>query len=106
MHGGEFIGLVAVLLIFGWPIALILTGHHRRLVEMKLRMGQQADENVMAELKEMKQQIAQLRDTTTRYDLSFDTALQRLESRMANMEQRMSRIEKSAESAPASQVGR
>ena len=33
--------------------------------------------------------MAALRDTTTRYDMSFDTALQRLENRMAYLEQQV-----------------
>ena len=34
----------------------------------------------------LRKEVEQLRDTTTRYDLSFDTALQRLEARVGHLE--------------------
>lgn len=34
----------------------------------------------------LRKEVDQLRDTTTRYDLSFDTALQRLEARVGYLE--------------------
>ena len=34
----------------------------------------------------LKREVAALRDTTTRYDMAFDTALERLESRIAQVE--------------------
>src|SRR5438105_1234142 len=49
-------------------------------------------------IEQLRKEVAQLRDTTTRYDLAFDTALQRLESRISHMESRTSAQE---EPAPA-----
>ena len=43
-------------------------------------------EELVEEMKGLRKEFAQLRDTTTRYDLAFDTALQRLESRVSHME--------------------
>ena len=34
----------------------------------------------------LRKEVAELRDITTRYDMSFDTALQRLESRVGQLE--------------------
>lgn len=42
---------------------------------------------------EVKKQLAELRDMATRYDLSFDTALKRLEGRMTFLEQRVQPME-------------
>jgi uncharacterized coiled-coil protein SlyX len=39
-----------------------------------------------AEIQRLQQQITELRETTTRYDVSFDSALQRLERRIAEVE--------------------
>ena len=41
----------------------------------------------------LRKELADLKDTSTRYDVSFDTALQRIESRVATVEQRTSRLE-------------
>jgi hypothetical protein len=92
---GMFIGLVTVICIFGLPWYYY---HQRKMLEIKLRGGMASDSNVLKELQEMKQQIADLRDTTTRYDMSFDAALQRMESRMGMVEQRLSTVERSSQS--------
>ncbi len=80
------IPLVVVTLIFGIPIVAILTHHHRKVLEMKLRLKQEMDQSIRMELQSIRNQIQQLRDTTTQYDMSFDTALQRLESRVSHLE--------------------
>jgi len=90
---GEFIGLVAVVMVFGIPLAAIYSEHKRKLAEMRLRLGSQSDERTLAALNDLRQQITELRDTTTRYDLSFDAALQRLESRVGNLERRVTAVE-------------
>lgn len=40
------------------------------------------------EVESLRRELAELRDTATRYDLSFDAALQRMESRVGHLEQR------------------
>ena len=92
---GEFIGLAAVLMMFGIPIVAIITGHQRKMAEMKFKGGG-AEGNVIKEIHELKQQFSELRDTTTRYDLSFDAALQRIESRVGHLESRVSNIEQTS----------
>jgi len=74
------------------PITAIYTSHKRSLIEMQLKMGR-GDQNVLAEIAEIKRQITEIRDTSTRYDMSFDAALQRIESRVGNLEGRMSAVE-------------
>jgi len=79
-------GVLAIMLIFGLPIVAILTSHHRRIVEMNLKARHSGDDTVLAELRKVRQEVEELRDTTTRFDLSFDTAIQRLESRVEHLE--------------------
>ena len=102
MDGGEFIGLVAVVLIFGMPFVGIITAHHRKLMEMKLKMGAQLQSTSSSEFLELRRAIDELRDTTTRYDISFDAALQRIESRVGHLEGRVNSIEQ----ADAKQITR
>ena len=87
------IPLAAVLCIFGIPIVAILTSHKQKVLEMKLRQKSSADESVMAEFRELKKQFNELRDNTSQYDMSFDTAMQRLDSRLTGLEGRMRKVE-------------
>lgn len=89
----ELIGLVAVVMVFGIPITAIVTAHFRQLAQMKMNRSSEQDQTLLHELQAVKQQIEQLRDTTTQYDMSFDTALQRLEARVSHLETRSNRYD-------------
>jgi aspartate carbamoyltransferase catalytic subunit len=88
MNEGEVIALAITTftLLIGLPS--VIFRHLRQMAEIKLKTEQQnmGSQKVLSEIQELKTQMAALRDTTTRYDMSFDTALQRLESRVANLE--------------------
>lgn len=89
---GEIIGLVAVICIFGTPLIAVIANHQQKLAEIRSK-GQSADTALAEEIRNLKLQVEEMRDTTTRYDMSFDTALQRIESRVSNVEQRLSTVE-------------
>jgi hypothetical protein len=72
--------------IFGSLVAFASMRHRAKLEEMRLLRGHGGSADVVSEIRQLQQQIHELRDTTTRYDMSFDAALQRLESRVAHME--------------------
>lgn len=74
--------------VFGLPFSVLWMQHKRKMLELQLRMHTQGDANVTAQLEAMRQELRQLRDTTMQYDLSFDTALQRMESRIETLERR------------------
>jgi predicted nucleic acid-binding Zn-ribbon protein len=74
-------------------------GHRQKIAQMRFEQVKKADDAVAAELSALKQQVAALRETTTNYDLSFDSALQRLESRVGNIEQRLAKVERENEIA-------
>jgi uncharacterized protein YlxW (UPF0749 family) len=58
------------------------------MMEMKLQMQSQGDSNLQAQVEALRQEVRSLRDTTMQYDLSFDTALQRMEARVESLERR------------------
>jgi hypothetical protein len=87
---------VAILAVFGIPIIAILTSHQQKMAQLRAQSSQATDAKVLEELQSLKQQMAELRDTTTRYDMSFDAALQRIESRVGNVEGRVATLEQSA----------
>lgn len=86
----DLAGIIAIICLFGMPIFF---HHQRKMLEMRMKSQGQEGQNLASELREIKNQMAELRDTTTRYDMSFDSALQRLESRMGQMDQRIHSIE-------------
>lgn len=70
------------------PIVAIVTSHQRKVLEMKLRLKGEVPNELKAELAELKRQVAELRDTTTKFDMSFDAAVGRLEDRVDKVEAR------------------
>lgn len=85
---GEIIGLTSVVLIFGLPIIWIWTEHQRKVLQMKLQLNKQGDTDLRTEFEALRQEVRSLRDTTMQHDLSFDTALQRMEQRVERIEGR------------------
>src|SRR5262245_60428961 len=66
-------------------IVIIGTRAWQKVEAMKYQ-GVQGKSELASTVTELKREVAQLRDTTTRYDMAFDTALERLESRIAQVE--------------------
>jgi hypothetical protein len=92
MPPGDFIGLIAVLGVFGIPIVAIWTSHKQKIVEMQMKLLQQGDASVHASIEALRQEVQQLKDTTMQYDLSFDNALQRMEQRVEGLERRVNEV--------------
>lgn len=89
MGPGDVFLIPLVAIVFGTGMIVSVVGlamhHHRKLLEMKQRGSIQAA-RPDAEIEKLRAEIAELRETTTRYDLSFDTALQRIEGRLEVVE--------------------
>jgi hypothetical protein len=76
------------------PIIAIVAAFKHKSEELRIKAGMMGDANVASQLREIQNQITELRDTTTRYDMSFDSALQRIESRVGNLENRVTAVER------------
>jgi hypothetical protein len=63
------------------------------MMKMKMQLQNQGDANLRASVEALQQEVRALRETSTQYDLSFDSALQRMESRMENVERRVQAVE-------------
>lgn len=70
------------------PIVAIVTSHQRELAKIKAQKSAQVPANVEAELQALRNEVAALRDTTTRFDMSFDAAITQLENRVDRVETR------------------
>ncbi len=83
---GDLIGLVAVVLIFGGPMFALWTKYQLERERIRQEKSDRAFEQV-------RQELAQVREISTQYALSFEDALQRIEHRLDNLEQRLSAVE-------------
>ncbi|NUQ70966.1 MAG: hypothetical protein HUU17_09120 [Chthonomonadales bacterium] len=79
-------------IIFSVPIIAIITEHRRKLLELKMKAGSSAE--LDSGMRGLSKEIADLRETATQYDISFDAALERLEARVVGMEKRIDRLER------------
>ena len=94
--GHEFINdILQPLAVFGGIAMVIWASAKAKLEHRKLdmRQGQPletrsplAEDRVLAELKAMQQQMAEMQSTGHQFDISFDEALNRLEGRINRLE--------------------
>ncbi len=96
--GETLVALMGCVFVFGIPLSLIWTSHKRKMMELQLRLRGDQDMGVRPELNALREEVRALRDTSMQYDLSFDSALQKMEQRMQSMERRANQAE-----IPASQ---
>ncbi len=89
----EVLALLIPVLALSIPIVAIITTHKHKIEEMRLRAGAQGDSSLASEIRDLKNQISEIRDSTTRYDMSFDSALQRIEARVGSIEGRLTTVE-------------
>jgi hypothetical protein len=81
----EWVGAIAIFSIFGWIPLKVILGHIAKMAEIKAKNGL-GGENVAQQLAQMQSELKALRETTTRFDVSFDAALTRLEERVQSAE--------------------
>jgi hypothetical protein len=84
----EALALLIPIAAMGIPITAIWTSHLRKMAEIRAQQGATLPPDVRTDLAEMKRQINELRETTTRFDMSFDAAVTRLEERVDHIEER------------------
>ncbi|MGC4047943.1 MAG: hypothetical protein QM758_29465 [Armatimonas sp.] len=101
----EVIALAGMTLTFGIPLLAIWTHHVRKLAEIKARGVENKDSALRNEVAALRAEVEALRDTTTKFDLSFDSQLTQLETRMERAESKsvdMSRYQ--TEETPQNQL--
>ena len=79
------LGILPMMLL-AIPLYALWANHRRQMEQMRLQHKGTVSEPVRAELNALREEVKQLRDTSMSYDISFDSALQRVEQRVANIE--------------------
>ncbi|MBX3114995.1 MAG: hypothetical protein KF836_10560 [Fimbriimonadaceae bacterium] len=72
---GELIPIVAIMMVFGIPIAAILTTHQRKMAELihgKQAEAQQINPAVMHELQTLRGEVSRLRDQVNSQTLALE----------------------------------
>lgn len=77
-------GVAAIIGAAGWAKAERIRAERMGRAEAASDKAQ--DSAVLAELKEMKQQMAEMHSTSHQFDISFDEALSRMEGRVGRLE--------------------
>lgn len=93
---GELAGLITVMGMFGWiPIAVYFK--HKIYLEQLKHQNSLSDEQVVQSLNELRREVQELRETTTKFDMSFDAALTQMEERVDEIDARTARAGDSAQ---------
>ncbi len=87
MNGSE---IIPIMFVFSIPLLAIWTSHKRKMLELQLKLKQQGGGvEVQGAINALREEVKQLRDTSMSYDISFDSAMQRMENRVENLERRV-----------------
>ena len=73
-------------MVFGVGAIAVITEHMQKMAKIRVEQHAHGSREVMDAVESLRREVADLRETTTRYDMSFDMALQRMESRVAKLE--------------------
>lgn len=88
--GPETLGVFIPIIALCIPIIAIRSKHQQRMAEIKaatmLNGNTNVSPNIAVEIAALRQEVAALRETTTRFDMSFDAALTRLEQRVDHID--------------------
>src|SRR3989442_1419990 len=82
------VAIVAIVMVFGVGAIAVVTEHFQKMAKIRANAEGKDRKAITEAIEDLRRELCDLRDTTTKYDMSFDSALQRLESRMNHMEQR------------------
>ncbi len=103
----DLVQLLGACFLFGWIPITVYWKNKIRFEEVRAqnrRAGNSDDSATLNALRELRQEVQALRDTTTKFDMTFDAALDRLEARVERVETRTAAV--GADQVPAAVVGR
>jgi hypothetical protein len=106
MNPAVIIPIFGITFTMGIPLLAIWTGHVRKLAEIKANGTKSNDNSLRGEVEALRAEVASLRDTTTKFDLSFDSQLTQLETRMERSESQNLKRYQSEETPQTQALGR
>lgn len=90
------IPIVAIVMGVGGDIIKRILRSQEHRLEMKLRLQEGKSNSSQAEIDALRREIAALRDTSTQFDVSLSSSVERLEQRMGRVETKVAASNASA----------
>jgi sensor histidine kinase regulating citrate/malate metabolism len=89
----DIVGLALIMCIVGpvlfVPITAMVLKHRKEMLEMELERRRLSNQEIVAQIEALRQELAQLRDTSTQYDMSLQANLEILQERVRMLEQQL-----------------
>ena len=89
----DIVGLALIVCIFGPMLFVLITAtvlwYRKEMLEMEQEQRRQSNQEVIAQIEALRQELAQLRDTSTQYDMSLQANLEMLQERVRLLEQQL-----------------
>jgi sensor histidine kinase regulating citrate/malate metabolism len=89
----DIVGLALFVCIFGPMLFALITAtvlwYRKEMLEMELERRRLSNQEVIAQIEALRQELAQLRDTSTQYDMSLQMTLETLQERVRMLEQQL-----------------
>ena len=89
----DIVRLALIVCIFGPMLLLLITAtvlwYRKEMLEMEQEQRRQSNQEVIAQIEALRQELAQLRDTSTQYDMSLQATLETLQERVRMLEQQL-----------------
>ena len=89
----DIVGLALIVCLFGSfvfvPITAMVLKHRKEMLQMELERRRLSNQEVVAQIEALRQELAQLRDTSTQYDMSLQANLEALQERVRMLEQQV-----------------
>ncbi|MCX7924304.1 MAG: hypothetical protein N2554_00670 [Fimbriimonadales bacterium] len=89
----DIVALAAVIGVFGpalfIPITAMVLKHRKEMLQMELQKRQLSNQEVVAQLESLRAELAQLRETSTQFDMSLQANLENLQERVRYLEQQI-----------------
>ncbi len=87
----DIVALAAIIFIFGpalfVPITAMVLKHRKEMLQMELEKRRLSNQEVAKQIEALRAEIAQLRETSTQYDLSLQANLENLQERVRTLEE-------------------
>jgi TolA-binding protein len=90
---GELIELAMVICIFGpaivIPVTAMVLKHRKEMARLEMERRTTVNQEIVAQIEALRREIAELRHTTTEYDMSLQMNLENLQERVRTLEQQL-----------------